>query len=236
MSLTLPWLDPASLDFPDPAGALASPNGLLALGGDLSPLRLLAAYQRGIFPWYDSGQPILWWSPDPRMVLFPAEVHVSHSLKKVHRRAAFSVTSDLAFRNVIAACAATRINTTGTWLSDEMQAAYLHLHRLGHAHSIEVWHQEELVGGLYGIALEGVFFGESMFSLISNASKIAMVWLAKFLEEADYRVIDCQVPSQHLASMGARQISRSEFMQYLPGTTTISTPAPWPLQYAHPGR
>lgn len=230
MSLVLPWLDNDSLEFPDLSTALRSPNGLLAAGGDLRPERLLAAYQRGIFPWFSDDQPILWWSPDPRMVLFPAELHVSRSLAKRIRQQRFTLTTDQAFAGVLAGCAGPRRDSNGTWLDASMQRAYQELHRLGHAHSVEILDGDLLVGGLYGVALDGIFFGESMFSLVPDASKLALVWLAQHLPACGYRLIDCQVPTAHLASMGARQIPRDEFIRWLPDATDISRVARWPIQ------
>ncbi len=230
MRIALPWLDPASLDFPDPATALTNPNGLLAAGGDLRPARLLEAYRRGIFPWYSDGQPILWWSPNPRMVLMPADIHISRSLAKTLRSGRLRVTTDLAFKQVLQGCAAPRRHVDGTWLDAAMQRAYLHLHQLGHAHSLEVWQGENLAGGLYGIALDGIFFGESMFSRVTDASKVALVTLADTLHAGGYRVIDCQVASPHLASLGARLMTRDAFAALLPTTTDISRPAHWPVQ------
>ncbi|WP_020675331.1 leucyl/phenylalanyl-tRNA--protein transferase [Geopsychrobacter electrodiphilus] len=186
--------------------------GLLAIGGDLSPERLLLAYSLGIFPWYNPGEPILWWSPDPRCVLFPEQVHISKSLRKVLRRAEFLVTFDRDFSGVIDACRAMR-RETGTWITPEMQRAYILLHRLGFAHSVECWQGEELVGGLYGLGLGGCFFGESMFSRVANGSKVAMVTLCRHLSQLGVRLIDCQQTSHHLLSLGACEISRAEFCQ-----------------------
>lgn len=217
------WLRPDDLNFPSPNHALTEPNGLLAVGGDLSLERLLAAYKLGIFPWYETGQPILWWSPDPRMVLFPDELHISKSLNKVLNKKAFNVTADQDFPAVISACANQRSkNREGTWITDEMQQAYINLHESGWAHSIEVWQENELVGGLYGIAIGGVFFGESMFATQDNASKVAFVHLVKSLQKRGIKLIDCQVSSEHLTSLGAREIKRSEFMYYL--SENINTP------------
>jgi leucyl/phenylalanyl-tRNA--protein transferase len=198
--------------FPDPNTAEEEPNGLLAVGGDLSPQRLLNAYRQGLFPWYSEGQPILWWSPDPRMVLFPSEVHVSRSLRKTLRQGRFQVSVDRAFEAVIQACAEPRPDSTGTWLVSEMIDAYRDLHRLGHAHSVETWLDDELVGGLYGVALGRTFFGESMFSLATDASKVALVMLAEHCQRAGIELIDCQVYSDHLRSLGAREIPRREFL------------------------
>ncbi len=231
MRIALPWLDDDTLDFPDTATALTDPNGLLAAGGDLRPPRLLAAYQHGIFPWYSANQPLLWWSPDPRMVLFPAEIKISRSLSKILRQNHFAVTTDTAFAAVLAGCAGPRRGVDGTWLDSGMQQAYLQLHRAGHAHSVEIWRNGQLAGGLYGIALDGIFFGESMFSHQNNASKVALVWLAHTLVEYGVRLIDCQLQSPHLASMGARTIPRNEFNGFLPATADISRPARWPIQW-----
>ncbi|HET8551420.1 MAG TPA: leucyl/phenylalanyl-tRNA--protein transferase [Gammaproteobacteria bacterium] len=209
---SLYWIDErdAPNTFPPVERALRNPNGLLAAGGDLSIARLLAAYRRGIFPWYEDGQPILWWSPDPRMVLFPNELHVSHTLRKTLRRNVFEVTVDRAFADVIHACAAPR-GDQGTWLTDDMKQAYLRLHRVGYAHSFEAWRGGRLAGGLYGIELGRVFFGESMFSRESDASKVALVHLCR----RDYDLIDCQVESRHLARLGARPIPRRQFLERL---------------------
>ncbi len=184
-------------------------------GGDLSARRLLEAYRHGIFPWYSAGDPILWWSPDPRMVLFPAELKVSRSLRKAVEHGGFETRVDTDFRAVIEACAAPRAGHAGTWIVPEMVDAYARLHALGHAHSVESWHAGELVGGLYGIALGKVFFGESMFARATNASKVALVKLVERLNAEDYRVIDCQQATTHLASLGAREIPRKAFAQLL---------------------
>ncbi len=214
---TLQWLEDGD-DFPSTAEALDYPNGLLAAGGDLSPERLLQAYRRGIFPWYEHPQPILWWSPDPRSVLFPEELHISRSLRKTLRQGRFRLNVDSAFGAVMATCGASR-EDSGTWISPPMLAAYKELHAQGHAHSIEVFDQSgELVGGLYGIALGRVFFGESMFSRVRDASKVAfaaLVWLAG---RHGIEMIDCQVESDHLNSLGARNISRREFEAILSRT------------------
>ncbi|HET7370457.1 MAG TPA: leucyl/phenylalanyl-tRNA--protein transferase [Gammaproteobacteria bacterium] len=196
--------------FPPVERALADPNGLLAAGGDLSIPRLLGAYRRGIFPWYEAGQPILWWSPDPRMVLYPGELHVSRSLRKTLRRNTFEVAIDRAFADVLDGCAAPR-DAYGTWLTAEMKQAYLRLHQAGFAHSFEAWRYGRLVGGLYGIELGRVFFGESMFSRESDASKVALACLC----QRDYDLIDCQVESPHLRRMGARLMPRRQFLECL---------------------
>ncbi len=196
---------------------LASPEGLLAIGGDLRSERLLAAYRHGVFPWYNEEQPILWWSPDPRAVLFLEKLKVSRSLKKTLRRGNFTVTMDTRFREVIEACSGTRSQqeTPGTWIHPEMIEAYCLLHEKGYAHSVETWLDEELVGGLYGISLGGGFFGESMFSRISDASKVALVYLVRQLQRWDFDLIDAQVSSDHLTSLGAEDIRRSKFMDLL---------------------
>ncbi len=206
---------PPGTPFPDPALAETDPDGLLAVGGDLSPQRLVNAYRQGIFPWYSAGQPILWWSPDPRMVLFPERLHLSRSLRKRLRRGTFEVTFDRDFGAVIRACAAPREDQGGTWITEQMIEAYEGLHRLGLAHSVESWHQGELVGGLYGVALGSLFFGESMFSTMSDASKVAFVRLVRTLQSAGCPLIDCQVYTDHLASLGAEPIPRARFLELL---------------------
>lgn len=204
---------PSHLPFPDPATAETDPDGLLAVGGDLSPQRLVNAYRQGIFPWYSPGQPILWWSPDPRMVLFPDELHVSRSLRKVLRQGRFEVTFDRAFEAVIQCCAAPRGPGEGTWLTPEMIRAYIRLHEQGIAHSVESWLEGELVGGLYGIQLGSLFFGESMFSRASNASKVAFVQLVQSLQALGCPLVDCQVHTPHLESLGATMIPRARFLE-----------------------
>jgi leucyl/phenylalanyl-tRNA--protein transferase len=190
----------------------AKPEGLLAIGGDLSPERLLAAYSEGIFPWYSEGEPILWWSPDPRFVLFPDELRISRSMKQFLKKGSVRTTFDRAFPEVIAACGSRpRPGQAGTWITREMQDAYIKLHKLGFAHSVESWADESLVGGLYGVSLGGVFFGESMFSAIPNASKAALISLIHFMKERGFGLIDCQVETGHLSSLGARFITRQEF-------------------------
>ncbi|HMM71007.1 MAG TPA: leucyl/phenylalanyl-tRNA--protein transferase [Rhodocyclaceae bacterium] len=210
----IPWLAPGQ-PFPDIDRALGTPNGLLAAGGELSPARLLDAYRRGIFPWFNPGEPILWWSPDPRMVLFPEEIRIARSLKRRLRQADYTIAFDRDFDAVVRACAGPRRGARGTWITPAMRAAYGRLHRLGHAHCIEMYVDGALVGGLYGVALGRVFFGESMFSHIPNASKIALAHLAMTLHRKGYTLIDCQVPSAHLASLGARELPRSTFAALL---------------------
>ena len=211
----LPWLHDDLLDFPDVETALEEPNGLLAVGGDLSTARLIAAYQEGIFPWFSDEQPILWWSPDPRCVLEPANVHVSRSLKKhLKRHEDIRVSFDQSFEQVIRHCS--RIESEeGTWITDEMYDAYVSLFDRGIAHSIEVWQNDALVGGLYGLAMGRCFFGESMFSLRPNASKVAFVALCRQLERWQYALIDCQIENDHLLSMGAGPVPRRDFLSIL---------------------
>lgn len=211
----LTWLQRDSLSFPPLEKALREPNGLLAAGGDLSPERLIQAYRHGCFPWYQQGQPLLWWSPDPRTVLFPNELHISRSLHKVLRRGTFQVTFDHDFAAVIQACAEPRSYADGTWITPSMQAAYMELHRRGIAHSVEAWQDGVLVGGLYGLAMGQLLFGESMFSRTDNASKVGFVSLVSQLKDWGFVLIDCQMPTQHLHSLGAREIPRSEFARYL---------------------
>jgi len=202
------------MPFPPVAQALQQPNGLLAVGGDLSPQRLLTAYRRGIFPWFGPDDPILWWSPDPRMVLFPPEFRISHSLRKTLRRHAYELRTDTVFEQVMRACAAPRDREGGgTWIAEEMIAAYCELHRLGHAHSVEVWQDDQLAGGLYGVALGAMFYGESMFSRKPDGSKIALAHLAaQWQRWYENGLIDCQMHTPHLASLGAREVPRTEFV------------------------
>lgn len=215
--MPLPWLDPRNDDqpFPAPNRALLEPNGLLAAGGSLSPRRLLQGYRQGIFPWYSPGQPILWWSPNPRLVLFPEGFNLSRSLRKTLRHGPFTVTADAAFDAVIDACAAPRAPGEGTWITPEMRRAYCRLHRSGYAHSIETWLHDELMGGLYGVAVGRVFYGESMFSRTSNASKVALAALAAQLRRWNFALIDCQMRTDHLLRLGAVDIPREIFLQLL---------------------
>lgn len=227
----IPWLgdQPA---FPPTSRALRNPNGLLAAGGALTPDWLLAAYRRGIFPWFNDGEPILWWSPDPRMVVFPDQIRITRSLRKTLRNTHYEVRLDSDFPAVIRACAETR-EATGTWITQSIQDAYIRMHELGYAHSVETWVDGELVGGLYGMAVGRAFYGESMFSLRTDASKIAFVHLARFLEQQDFRVLDCQMTTRHLASLGGREIPREDFVKLL-GTLTREGPPParWPIDGA----
>lgn len=206
---------PTDCAFPDTRLAEVEPNGLLAVGGDLREARLLNAYRHGIFPWYSAGQPILWWSPTPRMVLFPAEFRMSRSLRRTLRNRGYQLSVDQEFDAVIQGCAAPREAAAGTWLVTPMIRAYQGLHRAGHAHSIEVWHDQELVGGLYGMAIGRAFFGESMFSRRTDASKCALALLVDLARRQPFSLIDCQVYTPHLASLGAREIDRRDFEQAL---------------------
>jgi leucyl/phenylalanyl-tRNA--protein transferase len=223
------WLEHSG-DFPPVEQALSRPNGLLAAGGDLSPERLLRAYQLGIFPWFSAGEPILWWSPDPRMVLVPGELKIARSLAKTLRKANFEIRVDSAFEHVVQACSEPRPRQTGTWITDAMQAAYTRLHRLGVAHSIETWRGDELVGGLYGVALGRAFFGESMFSRATDASKIALVHLARQLQNWEFGLIDCQMHTPLLASFGAREVAREQFTRRVAELVKYpDVPVPWVL-------
>ena len=209
--------------FPDPRMAETDPDGLLAVGGDLTPVRLVTAYRSGIFPWYSEGQPILWWSPDPRTVLLPAAVRVSRSLRRTLRRGKFEVSFNQDFHGVITGCAGPRRDDAGTWILPEMIEAYETLHSLGYAHSVEVWQDGQLAGGLYGVcgeALGCAFFGESMFSRASDASKVALVALCRILSERGFALIDCQMYSPHLANMGAESVPRNDFLRQLVRATT----------------
>jgi leucyl/phenylalanyl-tRNA--protein transferase len=227
----IPWLHPAQ-PFPPVETALEYPSGLLAAGGDLSLPRLLDAYRRGIFPWYSEGEPILWWSPNPRMVLFPAELRVSRSLAKRLRRRDHEVRADTAVQTVMEGCAAPRTGQAGTWISPPMMEAYLALHAIGYAHSVETWMAGELVGGLYGVAIGRVFYGESMFTRVPNASKVAFVHLVRQLDLWGFGLIDCQMRTAHLASLGAREISRPNFTSRLRELLNYpNVPAPWCLTH-----
>ena len=209
-------LDPQDIVFPSANLALNDPDGLLAVGGNLQSETLYQAYQQGIFPWYNEGEPILWWSPDPRSVLFPNKLRISKSLAKLLKKGLFRLSYDTAFEEVILACSRVpRGEQGGTWITDEMIQAYINLHRRGIAHSFECWQDEKLVGGLYGIGIGQVFFGESMFSTVNNASKLAFVNLVEHLMNWDYAIIDCQIESAHLNSLGAENIRRNEFLTML---------------------
>lgn len=211
----IPWLKRED-DFPAAEQALTEPNGLLAAGADLSPARLIQAYRRGIFPWFSAAQPILWWTPDPRMVLMPAELKISRSLARRLKKPDYEVRFDSAFRQVMEACANTpRPGQAGTWITPDIIHAYCRLHEMGYAHSAETWMADELVGGIYGIGLGRMFYGESMFHHVRDGSKIAFVHLVRRLQQQDYGMLDCQMQTAHLASLGAREIPRKEFSQRL---------------------
>ncbi len=234
----IPWLKPAPEEqwFPDNTSAMRMPNGLLAAGGDLSPRRLLAAYRRGIFPWYEAGQPILWWSPDPRTILWPGAMHLSRRMRRRLRSPAFEVSVDQGFAAVVTACAnrdagpGSGLNN-GTWITPEMATAYGRLHKLGHAHSIEIWKQGALAGGLYGVALGQVFFAESMFSAVTDASKIALACLSGLLHRHGFGMIDCQLPSAHLSSLGCVEIPRQDFLERI---ARLCSASPAPIQWQRP--
>jgi leucyl/phenylalanyl-tRNA--protein transferase len=229
----IPWLV-GDAPFPPLAQALGEPNGLLCAGGDLTPARIVTAYRQGIFPWFSAGEPILWWSPDPRMVLFPSEFRISRSLRRTLRAGNYEVRLDSAFPEVIRACAETpRPGQPGTWITREMQRAYRQLFELGTAHSVEVWVDGHLVGGLYGLAIGRMFYGESMFARQTDASKIAAAHLARFLEAEGFGMIDCQMNTPHLASLGAREIPRDDFIARLQQLVAQNAlPARWPTDGA----
>lgn len=235
--IRLHWLDPRSPNQPFPPVHLAmrDPNGLLAIGGDLSSQRLLRAYAQGIFPWFNPDEPILWWCPDPRAVLAPADLHVSRSLRRRLNRQDYTVTLDRAFTSVLDACAAPRKKSRGTWLGDDMQVAYRELHSEGYAHSIEVWREGALIGGLYGVALGRMFFGESMFTRETDSSKIAIYWLCEQLRAWKFELMDCQISSSHLLTLGAREVARDEFLRELrPAVSRSGHPGPWRFEIAAP--
>jgi leucyl/phenylalanyl-tRNA---protein transferase len=208
----IPWITKGAR-FPSPNTALVEPDGLLCAGGDLSPATVVLAYRQGIYPWFSTGQPILWWTPDPRMVLFPSELKISKSLAKTIRQEKFAITFDRAFSDVIAGCAAPREDGGGTWIVRDIIDAYTALHREGIAHSAEAWQGGQLVGGLYGVAIGKMFYGESMFSRATDASKVAFVHMVEKLKADGFELIDCQQQTRHLASFGARAIPRSEFLR-----------------------
>lgn len=211
----IPILDPVALAFPPVASALREPNGLLAVGGDLSPQRLAHAYAQGIFPWFSDGDPILWWSPDPRAVIFVDRLHISRSLRKFAKRGLYTYSINRTFSQVVRGCIEQRADTEGTWITDDMYHAYCQLHEQGLAHSVEVWQHDTLVGGLYGILQGQIFCGESMFHRADNASKLALLALVRHFEGAGLELIDCQVPNPHLSRLGAETIPRTQFLDYL---------------------
>ena len=231
----IPWLE-ADSPFPPVERALEQPNGLLCAGGDLSIARLLDAYRHGIFPWYSGGEPILWWSPDPRMVLFTDELKVSRSLAKSLRNKGYAVRVDTAFRRVLEGCSGPRRGDGGTWLSEDMRKAYFALHRAGHAHCFETWRDGELVGGLYGVAIGRMFYGESMFARATDASKVALVALVETLRGRGFPLIDCQMRTPLLASLGAREIPRRSFLRELAGLVHYDEPPARWTKGAEPGR
>lgn len=228
----IPWLDQPR-DFPPSAAALREPNGLLAAGGALTPNWILTAYRQGVFPWFSDGDPILWWSPDPRMVVRPAQARITRSLRKTLRAGRYEVRCDTAFDAVMAACGAPRDGQPGTWILPEMRAAYGELHRLGWAHSVETWIDGELAGGLYGIAIGRAFFGESMFHRARDASKIAFAHLVRLLAREQFAILDCQMSTAHLASLGGFEMPRSEFTRLLQDCCARGAdPARWPVDHA----
>jgi len=233
MRLRLPWLsrDPQA-PFPDPRTALREPDGLLAVGGDLAPERLLNAYRHGIFPWYSEGQPILWWSPDPRMVFRSDSVHLSRRFRREMRRLPWTITADTAFETVIGHCATSpRPGQDGTWITADMHRAYVRLHALGHAHSIEVWNGGQLAGGLYGVASGRMFFAESMFSAVGGGSKVALAALARILRERGWPWFDAQVESAHLVRMGARSLPREAFLAIVAAQVRLAaSPGSWTVE------
>jgi leucyl/phenylalanyl-tRNA--protein transferase len=214
--------------FPDPGLALTEPNGLLAFGGDLSPQRLVAAYAHGIFPWYSDGDPLLWWSPDPRCVFATDAIHVSHSLARFMHQSSWNWSMDRAFESVVRACAEPRADQDGTWITADMFSAYANLHLLGHAHSLEIWDGDALIGGIYGVVAGRMFSGESMFSRRPNASKVALVTLGRVLRERGFPWLDAQVPNPHLLRMGARTLPRGQFLAELAQLAVDATPVVWP--------
>jgi leucyl/phenylalanyl-tRNA---protein transferase len=220
LNLTVLGDDPA--EFPPSHCALKEPNGLLAVGGDLSLPRLLAAYKRGVFPWFSADQPILWWSPDPRTIFLPNQVYCSRSMEKFMRQSAWQLRIDSDFVSVIEACSWPRHHSPGTWITPSMKSAYIDLHYAGYAHSIEVWNDHTLVGGLYGVGVGKAFFGESMFSAKSNASKFALIVLSRWLNHHGFLLFDCQVENNHLMSLGARQVVRQDFEQLLSRAISVA--------------
>lgn len=235
--IRLHWLDPRDphQSFPPPHLAMRDPNGLLAIGGDLAIPRLLRAYSQGIFPWYNPDEPILWWCPDPRSVMRPDGMLVSRSLRKSIRRSDYAVTLDRAFADVLNGCAGNRSKSRGTWLGPDMRQAYIELHRQGHAHSVELWRDGQLIGGLYGVAVGRMFFGESMFSRADDASKMALYYLCEQLHQWNFDLIDCQISSTHLLTLGAQELDRDAFLLRL--AISVRKPGsvgPWAFDIAVP--
>ncbi|GAA6133411.1 leucyl/phenylalanyl-tRNA--protein transferase [Oceaniserpentilla sp. 4NH20-0058] len=230
MNQPIIWLNEDPTLFPSHNSAFKEPNGLLAAGGDLSPSRLLNAYSLGIFPWYNEDDPILWWSPDPRSVVIPQQFEPSRTLKKVINRSEFTTTTDTCFTEVMESCAALRKDGLGTWINSDMIESYTKLHKMGFAHSVECWQDSKLVGGLYGIAIGKAFFGESMFSKVSNASKVAFASLCNHLVKAGFEIIDCQVHNPHLQSLGASEIPRASFLEILKHATAAETIKEWTFE------
>lgn len=227
MSRMLPWLNPDD-PFPPVENALREPNGLLCAGLDLSPERILDAYCHGLFPWFNPGEPVLWWSPNPRMVLFPSELRISRSLRRRMKQGGYEIRVDTRFQEVMQACAEPRDGQSGTWIVPAMLGAYTRLHQMGYAHSVETWMSDELVGGLYGIAIGRMFYGESMFSRKTDASKLALAHLCRQLDAWGFGLIDCQMETSHLASMGARPIPRKAFIQEVQRLIKLeSVSSPW---------
>jgi leucyl/phenylalanyl-tRNA--protein transferase len=213
---SIAFLRPDEIAFPDPRSAVESPNGLLAAGGDLNPDWLLNAYAHGIFPWFDDdAEPILWWSPDPRAVIEPSAMHVSRRLRRRIRSGTFRVTADTAFADVVEGCAGPRRGHGGTWITPRMRQAYIDLHEMGFAHSVEVWQNDRLAGGIYGVSLGRMFFGESMFTVVRDASKVAFYWLCERLKSWEFDLIDCQVMNNHLLSLGVAEVPREQFLEQL---------------------
>ena len=235
MTQYLPEIDPSRFDFPPMSQVLSDPQGLLAWGGDLSVTRLLYAYQQGIFPWY-SEPPILWWAPSPRMVIEPSTVHISSSMKKLLKKEQYSITFDNAFERVIKHCAKTKRSTQAdnnsheTWINEDMIFSYTDLYHAGYGHSVEVWDKQNLVGGLYGVSIGKMFFGESMFSTVSNTSKIAFIALCRLLQAESFALIDCQLPTSHLDSLGAYSINMHDFQNYLDQNQQLGIASYWSPQ------
>ena len=224
--INLPWLDPydPNAPFPSAESALKDPEGLVAAGGDLNAKRLLRAYHEGLFPWYEEDQPILWWSPNPRGILYPKDFIAHKSLLRTIKNNQWKISYDRSFLDVMKACAEPRSNSRGTWITDDMIEAYVHLHELNHAHSLEVWNEsDELIGGIYGISIGTIFFGESMFSRVTDASKVALLYLSAYLDSWGYDIIDTQLPSAHLTTLGGSEMTRNKYLNELSKFTAQSS-------------